>query len=95
MKKFSDFTQKEYLEEKPQWRSSFESKKELVKQAKGLVKEINAVSIPDPDDSSFRGDSKKYAQAEHQMTVELAKVKMEIEKAVKHLGVIKAIGKFK
>jgi hypothetical protein len=101
MKKFSEYKnteeqqQQQSIDEKAQWRSSFESKKELAKMAKGLVKEINAISIPDPSDSSFGGDSKKYAQAEHQMMIELAKVKMGIEGAVKHLGVIKAIGKFK
>jgi hypothetical protein len=96
MKKFSEFNlnEEEYLEEKPrwEWKSSFESKKELVKLAKGLVKDVNAVSIPDPSDSSFRGDNKRYAQAEHQMMIELDKVKREIEGTVKHLG---TIGKFK
>jgi len=88
MKKFSEFNlnEEEYLEEKPQWRSPFESKKALVKLTKGLAKGINAISPPDPSAHAYNavvgGDPKLYDKDEAWMMKKLEKIQNHIDEAI-------------
>ena len=86
MKKFSEYQTEEYLEEKPQWRSPFESKKSLSKLVKGLAKGVNAISPPDPAAHAYNavigGDPKLYDKDEKYMMRELEKVQNHIDEAI-------------
>lgn len=86
MKKFSEYQTEEYLEEKPQWRSPFESKKDLGKMVKGLAKQVNRISPPDPAAHAYNavigGDPKLYDKDEKYMMKELAKVQKHIDEAI-------------
>ena len=88
MKKFSELYQQteEYLEEKPQWRSPFESKKDLGKMVKGLAKQVNRISPPDPAAHAYNavigGDPKLYDKDEKWLMKELDKVQNHIDEAI-------------
>ena len=87
MKKFSEYKEdSQHLEEKPQFRSPFNTKKDLAKMVKGLAKQVNRVTPPDPDANAYSplvgGDPKLYDKDEKYMMRELEKVQNHIDEAI-------------